>query len=312
VANQRRPRRSFGVRLLAALADDWPARDPISDIDRFGRRLLAALANIDIAVAPSGDSYTVEYRPEREDLPAPAESRSETGGALADVAMFAAFEPEQRQRVLAASAIRTYRAGELLFAENDPDESLIVLRTGAVELFRTGRTGERTVLYVIRAPETIGDISLLDPALRSASAEAIEDSTVLTLPRAAFLTLVCQDPSILDVVLRSLGALVRRLTEQPAEHMFLDLPDRVAKTLVRLAGNREAPTITIPLTASQIAELAGGSSQDVSRAISSFAGRGWLRAEGRQIVVIDLPALRRHAGNATTNPTPGYTQDRTG
>ena len=40
--------------------------------------------------------------------------------------------------------------------------------------------------------------------------------------------------------MRSLGALIRRLTEQNADHVFLDLPGRVAKTLVRLAGDSGA------------------------------------------------------------------------
>ena len=47
------------------------------------------------------------------------------GDALTGVEMFAALEPEQRQRVIAAAVPRTYRKGQLLFVENDPGESLI-------------------------------------------------------------------------------------------------------------------------------------------------------------------------------------------
>ena len=93
--------------------------------------------------------------------------------------------------------------------------------------------------------------------------------------------------------MRSLGALIRRLTEQNADHVFLDLPGRVAKTLVRLAGDSQAPMITIELNQSQLAEMAGGSRQSVNQAIGSFATRGWLRTEGRRIVVTDLTALRK-------------------
>ena len=88
----------------------------------------------------------------------------------------------------------------------------------------------------------------------------------------------------------------RRLTEQNADHVFLDLPGRVAKTLVRLAGETNAPMVTIELNQSQLAEMAGGSRQSVNQAIGSFASRGWLRTEGRRIVVTDLSALRRRAG----------------
>lgn len=216
--------------------------------------------------------------------------------ALTGVEMFAALEPEVRQRVISASVPRTYRKGQLLFVENDPGETLIVLRRGAVMVFRTAPTGERAVLHVIRPPDTLGEVSLLDGAPRSASAEAIEDCQALALSRSAFIELVHANPRILDAVMRSLGGLIRRLTEQNADHVFLDLPGRVAKTLVRLAGESTAPMITIELNQSQLAEMAGGSRQSVNQAIGSFAGRGWLRTEGRRIVVTDLAALRRRAG----------------
>lgn len=220
----------------------------------------------------------------------------EPGDALTGVEMFASLEPEVRHRVIAAAVPRTYRKGQLLFVENDPGESLIVLRRGAVAVFRTAQTGERAVLSVVRPPDTLGEVSLLDGSPRSASAEAIEDCSALALSRAAFMELVHSNPRILDAVMRSLGALIRRLTEQTADHVFLDLPGRVAKTLVRLAGDNQAPMVTIELNQSQLAEMAGGSRQSVNQAIGSFATRGWLRTEGRRIVVTDLPALRRRAG----------------
>ena len=167
------------------------------------------------------------------------------GDALSGVDMFATLEPDIRQRVVAAAVPRTYRKGQLLFVENDPGESLIVLRRGAVMVFRTAPTGERAVLSVMRPPEVLGEVSLLDGLARSLSAEAIEDTQALALSRGAFIELLHLNPRILDAVMRSFGALVRRLTEQNADHVFLDLPGRVAKTLVRLAGDSSAPMVTI-------------------------------------------------------------------
>jgi CRP-like cAMP-binding protein len=212
------------------------------------------------------------------------------------VDLFQGLEPEVRQRVIATAVPRQFRKGQLLFVENDPGESLIVLRRGSVAVFRTSPTGERAVLSVLRPPEVLGEVSLLDGSARSLSAEALEDCSALALGRAAFMELIHQNPRILDAVMRSLGALIRRLTEQNADHVFLDLPGRVAKTLVRLAGESQAPMITIELNQSQLAEIAGGSRQSVNQAIGSFASRGWLRTEGRRIVVMDVPALRRRAG----------------
>jgi CRP-like cAMP-binding protein len=220
----------------------------------------------------------------------------EAGDALTGVEMFSGLVPEARQRVIAAAVPCTFRKGQILFEEGDPGDSLIVLKRGAVAVYRASPSGERALLTVVRPPDVLGEVSLLDGSARSASAEAIEDCTALALSRAAFLDLVHSNPAILDAVMRSLGGLIRRLTEQNADHVFLDLPGRVAKALVRLAGDSQAPMVTIELNQSQLAEMAGGSRQSVNQAIGSFAGRGWLRTEGRRIVVTDLPSLRRRAG----------------
>jgi CRP-like cAMP-binding protein len=237
-------------------------------------------------VVPTGEGLTVDHRQPMD------------GDALTGVGMFAGLEPDVRQRVLATAIPRSYRKGQILFVEHDPGESLIILRRGAIAIFSTSPSGERAVLTVVRPPEVIGEVSLLDASTRSASAEAIEDCQALALPRAAFMDLVHSNPRILDAVMRSIGALIRRLTEQNSDHVFLDLPGRVAKTLVRLAGESQAPMITIELNQSQLAEMAGGSRQSVNQAIGSFASRGWLRTEGRRIVVTDVGALRRRAGMA--------------
>ena len=97
----------------------------------------------------TGRGLTVEGR-----LPDP-------GDALTGVDMFSGLEPDVRQRVIQAAVPRTYRKGQLLFVENDPGESLIVLKRGAVMVFRTAPTGERAVLSVVRPPDTLGEVSLL-------------------------------------------------------------------------------------------------------------------------------------------------------
>jgi CRP-like cAMP-binding protein len=218
------------------------------------------------------------------------------GDALAGVELFAGLDADVRSRIAAIAVPRHYRRGQLLFVEDDPGESLLMLRRGAVSVFRSAASGERALLAVVRPPGVLGDVSLLDGAPRSASAEALEDTTALALSRPAFLELVHAHPRILDAVMRSFGGLVRRLTDQTADHVFLDLAGRVAKTLVRLAGETSAPLVTIELNQTQLAEMAGGSRQSINQALGAFAQRGWLHTEGRRIVVTDLPALRRRAG----------------
>ncbi|MGN6473708.1 MAG: Crp/Fnr family transcriptional regulator [Mycobacteriales bacterium] len=94
--------------------------------------------------------------------------------------------------------------------------------------------------------------------------------------------------------------MIRRLTDQVADEALLDLPGRVAKTLLRLvddqvAGERDGQPV-VALSQSKLADLAGGSRQSVNTALSTMASRGLLRVEARKIVITDLDGLRAKAG----------------
>src|SRR5260221_12439657 len=98
----------------------------------------------------------------------------DTGDALTGVEVFTGLDSDVRQRVMAAAVPRTYRKGQLLFVEGDPGESLIILRRGAVAVFRTAPTGERAARPFLRPPHLLGEGSLLAGSARSLSAHAIQ------------------------------------------------------------------------------------------------------------------------------------------
>ncbi len=221
--------------------------------------------------------------------------RAVPGDPLRGIALFAALEPATRRQLAATAVRRSFREGQVLFREGDPGDALLVVRTGAVAVFRSGPSGDKAVLTLVRAPGVLGEVALLDGAPRSASVEAVLPTEVLALSRTAFLDVVHTDHRLLDEVFRALGMTVRRLTEQKTDYIFLDLPGRVAKTLVRLLDIDDAED-TVNLSQSRVAELVGGSRQSVNQVIRTFAHRGWLRTEGRCIVLTDLAALRHRAG----------------
>ena len=127
------------------------------------------------------------------------------------------------------------------------------------------------------------------------------DTSVLALDRRTLLDVVGRRPDDLDGLLRSLGGVLRRLTEQAGDLVFLDLHGRVAKLLVRLAEAEgghpdERVTLDLNVTQSDLAEMVGGSRQSVNQILHSFARRGFVELRGREIRVISSRGLARRAG----------------
>jgi CRP-like cAMP-binding protein len=220
--------------------------------------------------------------------------------ALRQVELFSAIDDGVLMQIAAVARPRDYDRGELLFVEGEQGDALLVLVTGSVTVFRTSADGERAALTVLEPPEVLGEIALLDGAPRSASVEATEPTTVLALSRAEFFSLLRSQPTVLEPLMRQLGQMVRRLTEQAADHVFLDLAGRVAKALLQLArqfGSQESGLlrVTHDLTQEEIAQLVGASRETVNKALADFAHRGWLRLEGKSVLILEPERLARRA-----------------
>lgn len=201
--------------------------------------------------------------------------------------------------VLAGLATRVVRRcwapGELIVEQDTPGGSLVVLVSGSATVYRSTGPHARAALAHLRAPAVLGEVTLLDGAPRTATVEAVQDTRGVELARDDMLVVLRAHPPFLDALLRSLGMLVRRLSDQAADHVLLDFPGRVAKTLVTLCDPGPGPHI-VRLSQARIAELAGGSRQSLNQVLRSFHGRGYLRVEGRTVVVQDVDGLRRRAG----------------
>ena len=94
------------------------------------------------------------------------------------------------------------------------------------------------------------------------------------------------------------GQLVRRLTEQAGDLVFLDLPGRLAKLLLQLVGQHGAAGSAVldrRLTQSDLAAMIGASRPAVNRALQSLAARGYLTVQGQAITLRDVEGLRRRA-----------------
>ncbi|HEV2888958.1 MAG TPA: Crp/Fnr family transcriptional regulator [Frankiaceae bacterium] len=219
---------------------------------------------------------------------------------LRDTEVFAGFDLAALGQLAQRMVRRTYRRGEALFHQGDPGDALYVVLEGSVAVVVTSENGDRMVLTTLVPPDVLGEIALLDGGSRSASAEAVEETTALVLSRAAFLELVRDQPSFVEQLLRILGALVRRLSEQASDFVFLDLPGRVAKAIVRLAedtgGTLDGVPVEVVVTQQRLAEMVGGSRQSVNQILHAFAARGIVELQGRRVLICRADQLRRRAG----------------
>jgi CRP/FNR family transcriptional regulator, cyclic AMP receptor protein len=105
-------------------------------------------------------------------------------------------------------------------------------------------------------------------------------------------------PRIAEEFLQLLARRLKRTNDDLSDHMFADATGRVAKCLLQLADRIGAPEgdalrVVHNLTQVEIAQLAGVSRETVSKSITNFARRGWIRVDGPSILIRNPQRLAR-------------------
>ncbi len=220
---------------------------------------------------------------------------------LAGTELFGGLDEASRRKLAEVTVTRKLEKGETLFRAGDPGEALYILAEGLIKVTVSSREGGEMVLTTLKPPDVFGELCLIDEGPRSASTVAVEPSVLLSLGRAELLDLLTHHPKPVSDLLRTLGGLIRRLTSQASDLVFLDLDGRIAKLLVGMA-ERDAVerddrlVLDLPLTQSDLAEMVGGSRQSLNQTLHAFERRGWLALGGHEVEILDLAALRRRAG----------------
>jgi CRP/FNR family transcriptional regulator, cyclic AMP receptor protein len=215
---------------------------------------------------------------------------------LARTELFKGVDEAARRLIAEHVAERVVERGRSVFVQDEPGDRMYVLAEGAVKLYVSSRDGGIVELARHHPPAVFGELALLDGGPRSASAEAVERSTLLVVTRAELLRLRRSEEQVAEALLRLLGAMVRRTTRQVTDRAFLSLRGRVARQLLLLAedGNGSG-AITRQVTQGELATMVGGARQTVNQELRSLEARGYIRGAGRAFEILDSDQLRRLA-----------------
>jgi CRP/FNR family transcriptional regulator, cyclic AMP receptor protein len=219
---------------------------------------------------------------------------------LGETQLFGSLDEGVRASIAERMLTRRFSKGDFVFHEGDPGESLYVVAEGVISVFVTSEDGEEMVLAHLHSCDMFGELAVIDGGPRSASAKAVEPTTLVALTQPAFVHALQQTPQLIEALHRSLGRLLRRVLVQASDLVFLDLPGRVAKLLVGLAEERGIRTdddIVVDLQLSQetLARMVGGSRPTVNQILKDFEHRGYVALEGRKLKIKEESALKRRA-----------------
>src|ERR1700733_5676810 len=109
-----------------------------------------------------------------------------------------------------AKETREVPAGTVIFEEGAAGEEMFGIETARVETRMTNGHA-----FSLGPDDTFGEMAMVDGSARSATAVAVEDSTIAVIDRHRFLFLVTETPMF---ALQVMASLAERLRAAQAEH----------------------------------------------------------------------------------------------
>jgi CRP/FNR family cyclic AMP-dependent transcriptional regulator len=177
---------------------------------------------------------------------------------------------------------------------------MYVVLAGKVKLAQHARDGREHLVAVMGPADEFGELSLFDPGPRTVTASAVSDARVARLGKEALQGWVLTRPQIALRLLWVLSRRLRRTNTMLGDLIFVDVAGRVAGQLLDLGrrfGAVEATGVRVQhdLSQEELAHLVGASRETVNKTLADFASRGWIRLDGKSVIILDHERLARRA-----------------
>ena len=215
---------------------------------------------------------------------------------LRRVPLFSDVKEKDLRVILKNTTERRYRKGSYMFFEKEPGNTLFIIISGLVKIYKSDASGRIKTLTYLKEGDFFGEMAMLDEEARSASAQVMQDTHVLVLERQNFHKEIMGSPAIALKVMKTLSARLRIADKQLEDLTFRNLPGRVASTLLQLAEKhgektREGMRINLSMTHQELAEMVGTAREAVTSILGDFRAAKAVQIHNKFITITNKEEL---------------------
>lgn len=212
------------------------------------------------------------------------------------VPVFSSLDCEEQEWIHSLIIRKKYRKGEFLLMEGDIQESLMILHSGKVKVFRYTQDDKEQILYILSEGDFFGERNLFQKLKSSCFIEALEETEICLISGNAFLAFLKKHPETSVKMLEEMGRRMERL-EYALQNMGTKSSEsRVTSVLVDFAAQFGKPQsggilLELPLSREGIANYIGITRETVSRKLGLLQDEGLIEPIGNKKLLI--PSLQK-------------------
>lgn len=234
--------------------------------------------------------------------PASAPAGDRRMEALGRVDLFSVLAETELRRVSESMVERAYPSGSsIVHAEDPAGGHFFIVAEGEVAVVLETAEGKETVLATLQPGDFFGEMSLLDESPRAATARAVRPTRLMLLRREDFRRHLKDCPQMSMSLLIEMNRRLRQSNRKVMGLSYRSMHARVAGALLGLmeekgVRQREEGGMRVLIrnrpTQKFLAEMAGTTRESVSRTLAAWGRKGWLRAKGRDLLILDEERIK--------------------
>jgi CRP/FNR family transcriptional regulator, dissimilatory nitrate respiration regulator len=213
--------------------------------------------------------------------------------------LFQEMNAEELQRLAGGCTLNRLSRGDMVFRFGEPCESFHVMVTGQVKLFALSPAGHEKVIEIVGPSQSFAEALMFAGRSYIVSAQALADSLVVSIGKAAVLAEVGRDPRF---ALRMLAGISRRLHGLVRDVQAYALHSGAQRVIGYLLRDQsldegsfsDAFTVSLPVSKATIASRLSLTPEYFSRVLHDFEAAGLVRIDKREIHILDAKRLANY------------------
>jgi len=209
---------------------------------------------------------------------------------LRGLPLFSNLEDKELREISRFTYEKRVEKGNVLFYQGEQGSTLYLIIKGKVKVVLIGESGKELVLAILKKGDFLGEMSIIEDEVRSATAIALEPTVFLTIDKENFLSFLTKNPKAMLGVLKELSKRLRNADEKIGELAFQNVYERVISYLNALAKTRgvkekEGMFISELPTKREIADFIGSTRESVSRVLNDLHRKGLISLYRKSVII---------------------------
>ena len=204
--------------------------------------------------------------------------------------------PEQLQALDKTGTTRRLDKGDFVFRSGENAGGVHFLKSGKIKVSQPVSNGKEVILWFCFGGDIFGLAEAAQHGEREVSAQACENSEILSIPQMRFNIYLFEHPQVMFLLLQVMSSRLRCLSETMANIAGQQVHTRLARLMLWLCaryGQREGDNVVmkVHLTHQEIADMIGATRQTVTSIMGDFKRQGILETRDHYIHIIDKKLL---------------------